>query len=138
MRSGYPAACFSMRRTGRQFAPLVFRAGRNAPVRIGPMIPGLANGGNARLWLGLASICLFAAPQKDVPTAAAFDSVVQPFLSKHCVACHNGRTAAGGLNVQTLNSPASLTENRDEWQKIVRRISSGEMPPKTLPRPAVA
>ena len=126
-----------MRRTARRFAPRYFPLpGGRAPGRIGPMIPGAANRLSACLWLGLASICLFAAPQKDGPSVAAFDGVVQPFLSRHCVACHNGRTAAGGLNVQTLNSPASLTENRDEWEKIVRRISSGEMPPKTLPRPS--
>lgn len=76
--------------------------------------------------------------QKSGPSPATFERVVQPFLSNYCVACHNGKSAAGGLNLQTLNSPASLKENRDEWEKIVRRISSGDMPPKALPRPAAA
>ena len=38
----------------------------------------------------------------------------------------------------TFADPKSLTTNRDEWEKIVRKIRSGEMPPKGVPRPPAA
>ena len=46
--------------------------------------------------------------------------------------------ASGGLNVAHFSDPASFTTNRDEWEKIVRKIRAGEMPPKGIPRPPQA
>lgn len=52
--------------------------------------------------------------------------------------CHNERTASGGLNITPFLAPVSLTEQRDGWETIIRKIRSGEMPPKGIPRPAEA
>ena len=91
------------------------------------MVSRWVRGATACLWLPLAAICA------SVPST--FNDTVQPFFARHCYSCHNGRSAAGGLNLQTLNTAASVSENRDEWQKILRRTASGDMPPKSAPRP---
>jgi len=64
-----------------------------------------------------------------------FENTVQPFLEKNCYACHNAKGNSGGLNLQDFTSAKSVMENRDEWEKVLRRISSGDMPPRRLPRP---
>ncbi|MDE3197435.1 MAG: hypothetical protein KGN84_13885 [Acidobacteriota bacterium] len=87
---------------------------------------------------GFGGSAVRAAPQKGDRSSSGFDHIVQPFIAKNCYSCHNGKSAAGGLNLQTLNSPSTLSVNRDEWEKIASRIGSGNMPPKVMPRPDAA
>src|SRR5437764_3759756 len=67
---------------------------------------------------------------------AAFQKDVVPVLAKTCSPCHNSQMASGGLNVANFQKRGSLTENRDAWDVIARKIRSGEMPPAGIPRPA--
>ncbi len=46
--------------------------------------------------------------------------------------------ASGGLNVAELLKPDSLSQNREEWEKVLQKIRTGEMPPKGVPRPPQA
>lgn len=67
-----------------------------------------------------------------------FETAVKPVLTKNCSGCHNEGLASGGLNVLDFTVPASLAEHREEWEIIVKKIRSGEMPPKGIPRPPQA
>ena len=67
-----------------------------------------------------------------------FDTDVRPVLTGTCAQCHNSRMLAGGLNVEVLASPASLGQNREVWEKVLRRLRAGDMPPAGTPRPARA
>jgi hypothetical protein len=70
-----------------------------------------------------------------IHAATTFDSAVQPVLGTTCKLCHNDRLASGGLNIAPFLKPASLAEQRDGWEAILHKIRSGEMPPKSVPRP---
>ena len=67
---------------------------------------------------------------------ATFEKTVAPVLTATCSPCHNDQSAAGGLMIAAFTKPASLTENRDGWEIILRKLRSGQMPPKGIPRPA--
>src|SRR5450631_3454393 len=69
------------------------------------------------------------------PADATFIKAVQPFFAKNCYACHNSRLSSGGLNFETYKSTALFFQDRDEAEKILKRLQAGEMPPKALPRP---
>lgn len=56
------------------------------------------------------------------------------FLDKHCVTCHNQRLLTAGLALDTVDVDA-LPETA-VWEKVVRRLRSGAMPPVGRPRPA--
>ncbi|HEY1945597.1 MAG TPA: DUF1592 domain-containing protein, partial [Bryobacteraceae bacterium] len=64
-----------------------------------------------------------------------FTDSVQPFLQKNCSLCHNAKVSSGGLNMQTLAEFDSVTQKREMWELILKRLSAGEMPPKGMPRP---
>jgi hypothetical protein len=49
--------------------------------------------------------------------------------------CHSAALNSGGLNLEAFTAAASILQNRDEFEKIVRRLKAGEMPPQGLPRP---
>ena len=56
---------------------------------------------------------------------------------KYCVGCHNSQLKTAGLSLTALdaNAPAAHT---GVWEKVLRQVSSGAMPPPGLPRPDAA
>jgi hypothetical protein len=78
------------------------------------------------------------APQKPVVDAAGFDAKVKPILKNTCSGCHNEEIASGDMNLTLFLDPATVFEDRASWEKIARKIESGEMPPKGMPRPPQA
>ena len=71
-------------------------------------------------------------------SAAGFEKTVQPVLEKTCLPCHNEKITSGGLNLGPYAAPGSIAQHRDDWQKILQKIRSGEMPPRGVPRPSAA
>jgi hypothetical protein len=69
------------------------------------------------------------------PPSASFENSVQPLLAKNCYGCHNEKLQSGGLNLKSYTTSESVTQNRERWETILRRLEAGEMPPKGLPRP---
>jgi hypothetical protein len=69
-------------------------------------------------------------------SAQDFATHVKPMLNKSCSPCHNERNASGGVNIVPFTEASSLLGLRDEWERILQKIRSGEMPPKGFPRPA--
>ena len=91
--------------------------------------------------LSATGLLLAANPQappskKDQTDAAAFEKSVPPVLAKTCAPCHNDRMASGGLNLGPFSAPGSIAEHREDWEKILQKIRTGEMPPKGIPRAA--
>lgn len=60
-------------------------------------------------------------------------------LSQYCAGCHSDKLKTGNMSVQQL-AAADLTigAHNDVWEKILWRLSGGEMPPKGMPRPPQA
>jgi hypothetical protein len=55
-------------------------------------------------------------------------------LDKYCVTCHNQRARTGGLALDTLNV-ANIPQDAAVWEKVVRKVRGGMMPPVGMPRP---
>lgn len=72
------------------------------------------------------------------PGGHSFDTTVKPVLAKTCLPCHNDRVASGSLNLTTFSSAASIIQHRDEWERVLQKIRTGEMPPKGIPKPPEA
>jgi mono/diheme cytochrome c family protein len=77
-----------------------------------------------------------SAPQTQIqPTESGFIATVQPFLTQNCIACHSAALATAGVDIEALNNPTSIAKHRDDWDSIVSKIVTGEMPPPGVPRP---
>src|SRR4051794_26073981 len=57
------------------------------------------------------------------------EPTVQKFMEEHCINCHGPDKQKGDFRIDTL-SPKVGFENNPQWQEIIERINSGEMPPK--------
>jgi len=76
-----------------------------------------------------------SAAQQTAPAPAAASSVApRAVLDKYCVTCHNQRLKTAGLALDTLDL-ASVGDHAAAWEKVVRKIRTGAMPPVGRPRP---
>src|SRR5262245_31672885 len=55
-------------------------------------------------------------------------------LEDYCVDCHNDRSRTGNLSIQSLDI-TKVSEHRREWEKVVRKLRAGMMPPPGADRP---
>ncbi len=53
-----------------------------------------------------------------------------PFFEKHCIDCHEGAQAEGGLDLMSLKWSPEDSHNESIWVKIYDRVVSEEMPPE--------
>jgi hypothetical protein len=90
------------------------------------------------VWIGLV---LYA----SVPQAARSGMQATPVpqgaaaghrttLDRYCVSCHSDRLKTGGLTLEGLDL-ARLSDHKDVWEKVIRKVDSGAMPPAGMPRP---
>jgi mono/diheme cytochrome c family protein len=55
-------------------------------------------------------------------------------VSQYCLGCHNERLKTGGLVLEGLDL-ANPGANAEVWEKVIRKVRVGMMPPQTAPRP---
>jgi hypothetical protein len=61
----------------------------------------------------------------------------QALLKQYCVTCHNDTAKTGGLSLETLDIDRPEA-NAETWEKVVRKLRAGLMPPTGAPRPDAA
>jgi hypothetical protein len=55
-------------------------------------------------------------------------------LDRYCVTCHNQKLNTAGLKLDSLDL-AHIGRDSETWEKVVRKLRAGMMPPQGLPRP---
>lgn len=60
---------------------------------------------------------------------------IRAFLNEHCIACHDGDSAEGGLDLVALRGTLDAPGEMSRWIRIFDRVHAGEMPPKDADRP---
>ena len=89
------------------------------------------------VWLAAGSMLLWAPmytrqassqvqkpPATDVSSHAAL-------VNRACVSCHSDKLKTGGLSLQQVDV-TGVSADADVWEKVVRKLRSGEMPPPTV------
>lgn len=82
-------------------------------------------------WLA-ALVCLLAPSAAAAGPMSAADA--RPLVRQYCVTCHNERTKAGSL-VLNPDDLIRVPPTAATWERVVRRLRAGTMPPTGLPRP---
>src|SRR6476659_9153223 len=68
-----------------------------------------------------------AAPPRDA-------SSLRPVVERYCVSCHSARVKTAGIVLEGMDG-AMVEHDPAVWEKAVRKLRSGAMPPQGLPRP---
>jgi mono/diheme cytochrome c family protein len=68
------------------------------------------------------------------PASAGDATTYQGFVTKYCATCHNDNLRMGGFSLQGLQI-ADAPAHADTWEKVIRMVRGGMMPPQGMPRP---
>jgi hypothetical protein len=84
-------------------------------------------------FLSLTSSLISGAQTAPAPAQApaALDTAL---INQYCITCHNQRAKVGGLTLDTLDYE-HLDKDAATWEKVVRKIKTGMMPPSGVRRP---
>ena len=81
------------------------------------------------LMLGSGSVMRAQAPPPGATTADQ-----RALLDQYCVTCHSERLEVGELSLQDLDLN-NVADHAEVWEKVVRKLRAGSMPPQPRPRP---
>jgi mono/diheme cytochrome c family protein len=86
----------------------------------------------------VAALCAIDPTAHAAPATTASPQSASPaprtVFDKYCVTCHNTRIKTAGLALDALDVE-QVSEHTDIWEKVVRKLRTGAMPPVGRPRP---
>jgi len=74
------------------------------------------------------------APQQPIAPAASHASQQRNLLDTYCVTCHNARRRTANLLLDEADV-GNVSLRAELWEKVVRKLQAGAMPPAGAPRP---
>src|SRR5262245_49154587 len=99
-----------------------------------------------RLAVSVASLALWAGSAAHTSAVRAREVAPAPqtpsigagaLISQYCATCHSTRAHVGGLVLESQD-PARADQAPELWEKVVRKLRAGVMPPVGQPRPDAA
>lgn len=79
----------------------------------------------------LAVVVAFAVMRS---AAAAPANLSATLTDTYCVSCHSNAARVAGVSLQGLD-PSAASKHPAVWEKVLRKVGSGEMPPPEMPGP---
>ena len=81
-------------------------------------------------------LAVSAVPPQTAPASASSASgPYRALLDQYCVGCHNDRAKTAGLMLDKMDLD-HIGEGAETWEKVVRKLRGGMMPPTGRPRPS--
>lgn len=73
-------------------------------------------------------------PKSADSSSSSADNTQRAFLNQYCVGCHNARLKTAGLMLDRMDV-SQVADKAEVWEKVVRKLRAGMMPPSGVPRP---
>ena len=87
------------------------------------------------LTCGLGLVLAIAAISEAAPPSTAAQTDAQrALLDRYCITCHNQQLRTGGLLLDQVDVE-HVGEAAEVWERVVRKLRAGQMPPPGRPRP---
>src|SRR5712691_6668065 len=74
-------------------------------------------------------------PSNSAADAVSPASSARRVLDRYCVTCHNDRLKTADLRLDRIDV-ANPAADADIWEKVVRKVHTGTMPPFNMPQPS--
>ena len=81
--------------------------------------------------IALSGVALMLIPTIGQERVASSQRAI---LTQYCMGCHNDRAKIGGLTLESLDIDHPEA-NPEVWEKVIRKLRAGMMPPTDAPRP---
>lgn len=81
------------------------------------------------------AVFVFAAAHVAAEEVYTFEADIIPLVENYCTECHNPSEKEGDLDLERFGTMDMILDSIAIWQRIAKRLESGEMPPKKRPKP---
>jgi mono/diheme cytochrome c family protein len=88
----------------------------------------------AALLLSAMTFGSTGAQQREQEPAQAGQAAQAAVANKYCVTCHNDKARTGGLTLEHADF-VDIPKGAQTWEKVIRKVRAGMMPPPGMPRP---
>ena len=78
-----------------------------------------------------------AAPRAAATPASVAPDTHGPLVKQYCITCHNDRAKTGNLSLEGV-SLTNIPGDAVTWEKVIKKVRAGMMPPAGMPRPTPA
>ncbi len=85
------------------------------------------------------SIAFYVAnsPSQSLSVAALELSAQRTFVEENCLACHNDKAKTADISLEGVDFD-NVSRHAGVWEKVLRKVRTGQMPPADMPPPAAA
>jgi hypothetical protein len=73
-------------------------------------------------------------PTVSVPPGGFTPDTAKGFFTQYCIACHNQYAKIGDMVLDTRDFE-HIANDAEVWERVVRKLNAGAMPPQGMPRP---
>ena len=80
---------------------------------------------------------LLAVALQPSALSAQDDDPARWLIGKYCLGCHNDNLLTAGVSFEELD-PTNVGTDTAVWEKVLRKVTLGEMPPVGVPAPEVS
>ena len=91
-------------------------------------------GGDRVSGLGRSAFGAQSVPPSSAPPSPGAPRAGNALVDQSCVTCHNQRLKTGGLALDTPDL-SNVAAHAAVWEKVIRKVRAGMMPPAGVPRP---
>jgi hypothetical protein len=87
--------------------------------------------------MGMSKMRVFPAGFIVILVAGLLPAQTAPqhaLLDKYCVTCHNSKTKVAGLTLDKADL-ANVPADAEMWEKVIKKLHTGAMPPLGMPKP---
>src|SRR5262245_20441246 len=81
------------------------------------------------------ALCVCLPVQPSAQQCVTPTSNARRVLDRYCVTCHNERLKTADLRLDRLDL-SNPSADADVWEKVVRKVHTGTMPPSNVPQPS--
>jgi mono/diheme cytochrome c family protein len=89
----------------------------------------------AAAFLVSVQVNLSAQQSNAAPGGPSSASSQRQFLDRYCATCHNASLNTGGLSLDQVDL-SRVGAQPELWEKVVRKVHTGVMPPPAMPQPS--
>jgi hypothetical protein len=91
----------------------------------------------ARLGVSVSLLAVAGLLHAEPPGSSQQPSPQHALVNQYCVTCHNEKAKTAGLMLDKLDIDHAA-EHAEAWEKVIRKLRGGMMPPQGMPRPEQA
>ena len=86
------------------------------------------------LFIVSLAVLAYNSQRQPIQASTAETSAHEAMIQEYCIGCHNQKAKTADISLEGLDYQ-NVSKNGDTWEKVLRKVRTGQMPPVKVPHP---